>query len=58
MNQGKYIFAQLIVFLPKRAFDRIVAKYAENKNVRSFTYWIHMQSLVFGLILATEVSQF
>jgi hypothetical protein len=27
MNQGKYIFAQLTDFLPRRVFDRIVEKY-------------------------------
>ena len=27
MNTGKYIFAQLIEFLPQRIFDRIVMKY-------------------------------
>lgn len=27
MNQGKYIFAQLTDFLPRRVFDGIVSKY-------------------------------
>ncbi|WP_255260487.1 DUF4372 domain-containing protein [Bacteroides sp. L10-4] len=28
MNQGKYIFAQLTDFLPRRVFDRLVEKYS------------------------------
>ncbi|KAA1242959.1 DUF4372 domain-containing protein [Aquimarina sp. RZ0] len=34
-NQGKYIFAQLTDFLPRRIFDRIVKQYDGNKYVRS-----------------------
>ena len=29
MNQGKYIFAQLTDFLPRRVFDRLVEKYCK-----------------------------
>jgi len=36
MNTGKYIFAQLIEFLPQRIFDRIVMKYEGNKYVKHF----------------------
>ncbi len=28
MNKGKYVFAQLIEFLPQRVFDGIVDKYS------------------------------
>ena len=35
MNQGKYIFAQLVDFLPKAQFDYIVKKYNANKGIRS-----------------------
>ena len=31
MNQGKFVFSQLIDFLPQRMFDRIVEKYNGNK---------------------------
>ena len=33
MNQGKYIFAQLTDFLPRRVFDRLVEKYSGNQNI-------------------------
>ncbi len=48
MNQGKYIFAQLTDFLPRRVFDRIVDKYEGNKYVRSFSCWNQMLCMVFG----------
>ena len=54
MNQGKYIFAQLIDFLPRRVFDRIVDKYEGNKRVRSFTCWNQMLCMVFGQLTARD----
>jgi hypothetical protein len=48
MNNGKYVFAQLIEFLPQRVFDSIVAKYLGNKYVRHFTCWNQLLSMIFG----------
>ena len=39
MNQGKYIFAQLSDFLPRKAFGRIVDRYDGNKKTISLTLW-------------------
>ena len=54
MNRGKYIFAQLTDFLPRRVFDRIVDKYDGNKRVRSFTCWNQMLCMVFGQLTARD----
>ncbi|MFC2091061.1 IS4 family transposase, partial [Bacteroidota bacterium] len=54
MNQGKYIFAQLTDFLPRRVFDRIVSKYNGNKYVRSFTCWNQMLCMVFGQLTSRD----
>ena len=54
MNQGKYIFAQLTDFLPRRIFDRIVSKYNGNKYVRSFSCWNQMLCMVFGQLTARD----
>lgn len=48
MNQGKYIFAQLTDFLPRRLFDSIVESHQGNKYVRTFTCWNQMLCMVFG----------
>ena len=48
MNTGKYIFAQLIEFLPQRVFDRIVMKYEGNKYVKHFTCWNQLVVMMFG----------
>ena len=54
MNQGKYIFAQLIDFLPRRIFDRFVDNYEGNKYVRSFSCWNQMLCTVFGQLTARD----
>ncbi len=48
MNQGKYIFAQLTEFLPKRIFDGFVKKYSGNRYVKHFTCWNQMLCMIFG----------
>ncbi len=48
MNSGKYIFAQLTEFLPKRVFDCIVARHNGDKYVRHFSCWNQMLCMVFG----------
>jgi hypothetical protein len=54
MNQGKYIFAQLTDFLPRRVFDRIVENHHGNKYVRHFTCWNQMLCMVFGQLTSRE----
>jgi len=54
MNQGKYIFAQLTDFLPRRTFDRIVSNHNGNKYVRSFTCWNQMLCMVFGQLTSRD----
>jgi len=48
MNQGKYVFAQLVEFLPQRAFDRFVKQYDGNKYVRHFSCWNQLLCMLFG----------
>jgi hypothetical protein len=54
MNQGKYIFAQLTDFLPRRVFDRIVKKHNGNKHIRTFTCWNQMLCMVFGQLTSRD----
>jgi len=48
MNNGKYVFAQLINFLPQRVFDNYVSKYSGNKYVKHFTCWNQLLCMIFG----------
>lgn len=48
MNQGKYVYSQIIEFLPQRIFDKFVNKYNGNKYVKHFTCWNQLLCMVFG----------
>jgi hypothetical protein len=48
MNTGKYIFAQLVEFLPQRIFDSLATKYAGNKYVKHFSCWNQLLVMMFG----------
>lgn len=48
MNTGKYIFAQMVEFLPQRVFNGFAAKYGGNKYVKHFTCWNQLLVMMFG----------
>ena len=48
MNKGKYVFAQIAEFLPKRVFDIIVEKYSGDKSIHFFSCWNQLLCLIFG----------
>jgi len=48
MNNGKYVFAQVTSFLPKRVFDSIVARHQGDKYIRHFSCWNQMLCMIFG----------
>ncbi len=54
MHQGKYVFAQLTEFLPRRVFDGLVQKYNGNKHIRTFTCWNQMLCMVFGQLTTRD----
>lgn len=54
MNQGKFVFAQLTEFLPKRVFEGIVEKFKGNKYVKHFTCWNQLLTMIFGQLSNRE----
>src|SRR2546426_2730274 len=48
MNQGKYVFAQLIDFLSYNDFLSCVSKYKGNYKVKTFSCWHQFLYMVFG----------
>ncbi|MBI5540762.1 MAG: IS4 family transposase [Bacteroidia bacterium] len=48
MNQGKYVFAQIVEFLPQRLFDTCVEKYNGNKWTKHFSCWNQLLCMMFG----------
>lgn len=51
MHIGKFVFAQIVQFLPQRQFRRIVAKYDDRTRGWSMSHWSHMLVLVFGQLM-------
>ena len=54
MREAKSIFSQLISFLPKRDFRRIVQKYKGNKRIRSFSCWDQFLCMCFAQLTYRE----
>lgn len=54
INKGKYVFAQLIEFLPQRVFDCIADKYSGNKYVKYYTCWNQLLTMMFGQLTCRD----
>jgi hypothetical protein len=54
MNKGKFVFAQIVEFLPQRVFDGFVLKYFGNKRVRHFSCWNQLLCMIFGQITSRD----
>jgi hypothetical protein len=54
MFQDKFVFAQLVSFLNRSKFNRIVAKYDGDKYVKHFSCWNQLLALMFGQLSNRE----
>lgn len=54
MHTGKYIFAQLIEFLPQKTFQRIVMKYQGDKYIKVFSCWNQLLIMMYGQLSGCE----
>lgn len=48
MHQGKYIFSQIIEFIPRREFNQFVNHYNGNQHIRSFDCRDQLLAMMFG----------
>ena len=54
MLKDKYVFAQLVQFLDRSKFNRIVAKYLRDKYIEFFTCWNQLLVMMFGQLAKCE----
>lgn len=54
MHTGKYVFAQLIEFLPQKTFQRIVMKYQGDKYIKVFSCWNQLLIMMYGQLSGCE----
>ena len=52
MNKGKFVFSQVIDFLPRYEFDKIVKKYNGDFRYRHLTSYNHLLRFIFGQLTA------
>ena len=48
MNQGKYVFSQIIDFIPRYQFDKLVRVYKGDWHVKNLNSYNHLLHLLFG----------
>lgn len=54
MYCGKYVFAQLIEFLPQKTFQRIVMKHQGDKYIKLFSCWNQLLIMMYGQLSGCE----
>ena len=54
MNQVKYVFAQVVTFLPVRIFDRCSIQFNGNKWTKHFSCWNQMMCMMFWQLSGRE----
>ena len=48
MHKDPFVFSQLVQFLNRSKFNRVVAKYDGDKYVKSYTCWNQLLTMMFG----------
>lgn len=54
MNQDRYVFSQLSIFLNRTQFNNYVRKYDGNRYVKHFTCWNQLLAMMFGQLSNRE----
>ena len=54
MHKDPFFFAQLVRFMNRSKFNRIVAKYDGDKYVKSYTCWNQLLTMMFGQLSNRE----
>lgn len=54
MNQGKYVFSQIIEFMPRYQFDKLVRQYKGDWHVKSLNSYNHLLYLLFGQLTGCD----
>ena len=51
MNTGKYVFSQIVEFLPKRYFERLIINCKDRTVNMSPSYWSHLLVIMFSQLI-------
>lgn len=54
MNQGKYVFSQVVEYIPRYQFDKLVKQYKGDWHVKSLNSYNHLLHLLFGQLTGCD----
>lgn len=54
MNQGKYVFSQVIEFIPRYQFDKLVKQYKGDWHTKNLNSYNHLLHLLFGQLTGCD----
>ncbi|HIX87392.1 MAG TPA: DUF4372 domain-containing protein, partial [Candidatus Parabacteroides intestinigallinarum] len=54
MNQGKFVFSQVMEFIPRYQFDKIVKRYNGDWHTKNLNSYNHLQHLLFGQLTGCD----
>ena len=54
MNQGKYVFSQVIEFIPRYQFDKLLRLYKGDWRAKNLNSYNHLLHLLFGQLTGCD----
>ena len=54
MNQGKYVFSQIIEFIPRYQFGKLVSQYKGDWHIKNLNSYNHLLHLLFGQLTGCD----
>lgn len=54
MNQGKFVFSQVIEFIPRYQFDKLVKQYKGDRHTKNLNSYNHLLHLFFGQLTGCD----
>ena len=55
MNQGKFVFSQVMEFIPRYQFDKIVNRYKGDWHTKNLNSYNHLLHLLFGQLTGCDL---
>lgn len=54
MNQGKFVFSQVVEYIPRYQFDKLVKQYKEDWHTKNLSSYNHLLHLLFGQLTGCD----
>lgn len=54
MNQGKFVFSQVVEYIPRYQFDKLVKQYKGNWHTKNLSSYNHLLHLLFGQLTGCD----